>query len=150
MKRVGRFLGHHEQHPPPDVFLQEDDFWRRAHTVIQRLNCACTESSGLFPHTLSLMKVAKSPGGWKSTVCLCWRENSRGTGGRREGGGGGMWGGAKLWESRLTERRDREVGGGGWGSWERRRDWSFNAAETSWQIPWHLQIDVWYVCVYQL
>lgn len=33
------------------------------------------------------MKVAKSPGGLKSTVCLCSRENSRGTGGRRGGGG---------------------------------------------------------------
>lgn len=61
---------------------------------------------GLFPDTLSLMKVAKSPGGLKSTVCLCSREHSRGT-----GGGWGCWGGGgkvvKLWESRLTERRDR-------------------------------------------
>lgn len=31
------------------------------------------------------MKVAKSPGGLRSTVCLCLREHSRGTGGRRGG-----------------------------------------------------------------
>lgn len=49
--------------------------------------------------TLSLMKVAKSPGGLKSTVCLCLREHSWGTGGGKV---------VKLWESRLTERWDRE------------------------------------------
>lgn len=40
--------------------------------------CKRQVKSSLFPVTLSLMKVAKSPGGLKSTVCLSLREHSRG------------------------------------------------------------------------
>lgn len=46
----------------------------------------------LFPVTLSLMKVAKSPGGQRSTVCLCLRERipevhgGAGKGGKTSGG----------------------------------------------------------------
>ena len=45
------------------------------YSVTRRANCASAEpSQAFFPLTLSLMKVASSPGGPWSTVCLCLRE----------------------------------------------------------------------------
>lgn len=78
---------------------KNNNFWARVYCNLETELCKRRVKSSLFPVTLSLMKVAKSPGGLKSTVCLCLREHSRGMGGGKV---------VKLWESRLTERWDRE------------------------------------------
>lgn len=83
------FLGHHEQHSSQEVSStwrrrkekkrNADDFWGTGYCNLETELCMHWVKSGLFPVTLSLMKVAKSPGGLWCTVCLCLREHSRGT-----------------------------------------------------------------------
>lgn len=58
---------------------KKKNFWEIVYCNLETELCKHWVKSSLFPVTLSLMKVAKSPGGLKSTVCLCLREHSRGT-----------------------------------------------------------------------
>lgn len=58
---------------------KKNNFWEMVHCNLETELCKHWVKSSLFPVTLSLMKVAKSPGGLKSTVCLCLGERSRGT-----------------------------------------------------------------------
>lgn len=73
----------HMRFPPLEE--KNNNFWARVYCNSETELCKHWVKSSLFPVTLSLMKVAKSPGGLKSTVCLCLREHSRGTGGRQGG-----------------------------------------------------------------
>lgn len=58
---------------------KKNNFWEMVYCNLETELCKHWVKSSLFPVTLSLMKVAKSPGGLRSTVCLCLGERSRGT-----------------------------------------------------------------------
>lgn len=79
---------------------EKNNFWAIVYCNLETELCEHWVKSSLFPVTLSLMKVAKSPGGLRSTVCLCLREHSRGTGGEAR-----WWNfGKAAWQSAETER----------------------------------------------
>lgn len=69
----------HMRFLPLEGKKKKKNFWEIVYCNLETELCKHWVKSSLFPVTLSLMKVAKSPGGLKSTVCLCLREHSRGT-----------------------------------------------------------------------
>lgn len=69
----------HMRFLPLEGKKKKKNFWEIVYCNLETELCKHWVKSSLFPVTLSLMKVAKSPGGLKSTVCLCLREHSKGT-----------------------------------------------------------------------